>query len=165
MGIILTTSLFVLSGYQKKRTDDEIKDLAKELGMVEVEHQEDPLEQVLEEMIPTKLPTPIEPTGQPTVTPTPEPTPKPTVKPTQEPTKAPKPTEIPEGEEEIDIMIKGGMTSDSVSNLLYKAGLVDSAKKFNNYIIRVGKSKVIRVGKFTIQKGASFDEIIQIITE
>ena len=89
---------------------------------------------------------------------------QPLITPMPEPTEAPKPTDIPEEEKTITITIKEGMTSDIVSELLYETGLVDSAKKFNNYIIRVGKSKVIRTGDFTIHKGTSYDEIIKLIT-
>lgn len=184
IGIILTTFLFVISGYEKKLTKEEIIELAKEYGMVEAGEQKDPLEQVLGEIIPTKEPAPTleptpEPTAEPTVEPTAEPTPEPTAKPTVEPTAEPtpeptakptveptnSPTEKPKKETSVTFTITKGMTSDSVSDLLYKAGLVDSAKKFNDYIIRAGKSTVIRTGKYTVKKGATYDEIIDIITK
>lgn len=176
IGIILTTILFVISGYEKRLTKDEIIELAKEYGMVEAGEHKDPLEQVLGEINPTKEPTPtLEPTPEPTVEPTPEPTAEPTVEPTAEPTPEPtakpavepthSPTETPKKETLVTFTITKGMTSDSVSDLLYKAGLVDSAKKFNDYIIREGKSTVIRTGKYTVKKGATYDEIIDIITK
>jgi hypothetical protein len=67
--------------------------------------------------------------------------------------------------EEATITIKQGMTSDSVSKLLYKAGIVDDAKKFNNYIVKAGKSTKILIGEFTFSKNASYDDIIKKIAE
>lgn len=176
IGIILTTSLFVISGYEKKLSKEEIIELAKEYGMVEAENQVDPLEQVLGDIIPTTEPEPtIEPTPEPTVEPTveltteptPEPTvdstPEPTSEPTMEPTQAP--TETSEEAGSVTFTIEKGMSSDTVSKLLYEVGLIDDAKKFNDYVIRAGKSKVIRTGKYTIKKDVSYDEIIKLITK
>ena len=74
-------------------------------------------------------------------------------------------TDAQTGYSEVTITIKQGMTSDSVSKLLYKAGIVDDAKEFNNYIIKAGKSTKILIGEFTIRKGASYDDIIKMIAE
>jgi len=176
IGIILTTFLFIISGYDKKLTKEEIVELAKEYGMVDAKEQKDPLEQVLGEIIPTKAPEPTleptpQPTAKPTVEPTVEPTPEPTVEPTVEPTPEPtteatlSPTVTPEKVTSVTFTISKGMTSDSVSNLLFEIGLVDDADKFNDYIVRAGKSKVIWYGKYTIEKGSTYDEIIDIITK
>ncbi|NLK26792.1 MAG: hypothetical protein GX306_00390 [Clostridiales bacterium] len=209
IGIILTTLIFILSGYQKKPTDEEIIELAKGLGMTMVnegqENLEDPLGKVLEEIIqtpaPTQEPSEISPTPSQnadetedsTVTPSPDPTQTPTPslipeatedsmqeealsdpnqvpsaqEPTQEPDDFTDDTEDMEDVEadEVTFTIEKGMTSTSVSQLLYELGLVENATDFDQLIIREGKSRVIDIGTYTIRKGTSYEDIINIITK
>ncbi|HHU70983.1 MAG TPA: endolytic transglycosylase MltG [Clostridiales bacterium] len=184
IGILLTTIIFVLSGYNKGLTDEEIKEKAAELGMVWKDQRdnsdEGSLDKVLEDILADKDPTPeptIEPTPDPTPEPTSEPTPEPTIEPTPEPTPepAPEPTEEPAAElpvedsedvsKEVLITITKGMSSDDVSRVLYEAGLIDSAYAFNRYIISKGKSTVISYGSFNISIGATYDEIIDVIVK
>jgi hypothetical protein len=241
VGILLTTLLFTLCGYQKKLSDQEIINLAKGLGMETAENEEDPLDKVLGEMAKADeqdsseaVPDAAEeqaansdgesPEDQ-TAGQTPEPsvestegqttgtngestaagqtansnggspegqtagqTPEPSVKPTegqatgtdekattgqtsesaaessdQASTSTKNATQT--DHEEATITIKQGMTSDSVSKLLYKAGIVDDAKKFNDYIVKTGKSTKILIGEFTFSKNASYDDIIKKIAE
>ncbi|HBI73185.1 MAG TPA: hypothetical protein DDY59_08355, partial [Lachnospiraceae bacterium] len=54
IGILLTTLLFALSGYQKKLSDQEIIERAEKLGMVTAAKEEDPLDKVLGDMVPEK---------------------------------------------------------------------------------------------------------------
>ena len=63
------------------------------------------------------------------------------------------------------IKIYNGNVSSTVAGYLYKAGLVDSASDFDNYIQNVKKDRIIMCGTFEIPVGASYDEIINIITK
>ena len=250
IGILLTTLLFTLCGYQKKLSDQEIINLAKGLGMETAENEEDPLDKVLGEMAKADeqdssseaKPDATEgqtansdgefgegqttnsngefaegqttganseskaegqtansggeaPEGQAAGQ-----TPEQSVKSTEGQAIGTG-GELAEGQtaetdekattgqtsesaaessdtafkstqnttqtdhEEATITIKQGMTSDSVSKLLYKAGIVDDAKKFNNYIVKAGKSTKILIGEFTFSKNASYDDIIKKIAE
>ena len=174
IGILLTTIIFVLSGYNKVLTDEEIKERAAELGMVSEDHNgssdESSLDKVLENILTDKDST-FEPTAEPTPEPTLEPTAEPTAEPTPEltlePTDAPVESNVDVSDDgnEVTITISKGMSSNDVSRILYDAGLVDSADAFNRYIISKGKSTVISYGSFNISKAASYDEMIDEIVK
>jgi len=72
---------------------------------------------------------------------------------------------ISETDDEITFTIIEGMTSNQVAELLNEIGLIEDAKDFDNYVIRMGKSTVIRTGTFTLHKNASYDEILKAITK
>jgi hypothetical protein len=61
------------------------------------------------------------------------------------------------------ITIPKGMSSDSVAELLYKEGFVDSARSFNQYLIDKKMDRTVRSGVKTIPVGASYEEIANII--
>ncbi len=182
IGILLTTLIFALSDTEEKLTDKEIMVRARALGMVTVEESNQQLEQVLEDIKPTGLeeqpsgtpaaeptaePTkvPAEPTAAPTIAPTPEPTPEPTKVPDQTVEETPtNQTEDQENGAEINFTIKSGMSSGQVAALLVEIGLVDSEEEFNKYIVKVGKASVIRVGDYSLPKGASYWDIVTEIT-
>ncbi len=65
--------------------------------------------------------------------------------------------------EEVSITIRSGMTSETVSRLLYDNGLIEDTKDFNNYLINNGYSSKIRVGTFKIPQNTSYEEIVKII--
>lgn len=65
--------------------------------------------------------------------------------------------------EYITFTITRGMTSYEVAKLLYKVGMIDDVKGFDTYVINMGKSRVISVGKYTLSKGASYKEILDTI--
>lgn len=67
--------------------------------------------------------------------------------------------------EEISFTIERGMSSIAVANLLEKIGLVDDADSFNEYIVAQGKAAVIRTGSFSLPKGSSYQEIMDVITK
>lgn len=186
IGILLTTIIFVLSGYNKGLTDEEIKERAVDLGMVSEDQNdssdEGSLDKALGDILTEKNPTPepsLEPTSEPTPEPTqepsqkptseptPEPTPEPTLVPTPEPTEAPieSSVDVSDDGNDVTITISKGMASGDVSRILYEAGLIDSRDAFNKYIISKGKSTVISYGPFNISKGASYDEIIDEIVK
>lgn len=65
--------------------------------------------------------------------------------------------------EYITFTITRGMTSYEVAKLLYKVGMIDDVKGFDTYVINMGKSRVIRAGRYTLSKGASYKEILDTI--
>lgn len=194
IGIILVTLIFTISGTKEKLTDQEVIKRAEALGMVMEEDKTDldglidptdkaditpPITSVTP--LPTELPTP-EPTVQPTTKPTEQPTPGPTVQPTTKPTEQPtptptkepvkKPTQVPtkkpanevQNNKNISFAITRGMNSQTVADLLKEKGLIKDANDFNNYIVKVGKASIIKVGNFTLKKGTSYEEIVKAIT-
>ncbi len=120
------------------------------------------------ENTPTTDPTPTaEPTPTtepaPTAEPTPTNEPTPTAEPT--PTSAPSPTPVVEAEgETARLVIEKGMTSEQVSLLAEKLGIVSSWEDFNKYLINNGYADYIMIGSYTIEKGASYRTIVGIIT-
>lgn len=107
IGIILTTLIFVISGYQKKPTDEEIIRLAKGLGMTMADEteagSEDPLGKVLEDIKLTPAPTqdPAGITPIPTPSQNPEESNEPTVTPSPELTQSSSPGTFPEPTETL----------------------------------------------------------------
>lgn len=187
IGIILTTLILTLGN--RSISDEEVVKRATALGMAFNDEEDDKLNEMLgnEEVTVTPAPTKSlepsitpEPTAvlQPTVTPEPTPTPQPTVTPeptvapkptaTPEPTGKPKPTNKPDHEQvqdkKISFVIQRGMGSAEVADVLLKAGLIQDIDDFNRYIIKAGKASNINVGEFKINRDASYDEIIKLIT-
>ena len=64
----------------------------------------------------------------------------------------------------IQVSIPKGVGSDTVCAMLERAGLVESASAFNNYLIVQRKDRIIRTGNKSIPTGASFEQIAGIIT-
>lgn len=208
IGVAVTALVMglALSGNQKgTMTDEEIKERAGELGMVEegkvlaqpnltksdgaAASSEDaltptPEQKPTETPVPTKTPEPtptVEPTDTPTPTPEPTqtPTPEPTKTPTPEPTETPtpSPTQAPEEEKtevasnvpkkngkSVIISVSPGSGSETVSALLYHAGLVDSAEKYNEFLCGKGYDRKITTGDHTVPVGSSYEEIAEIMT-
>ena len=65
----------------------------------------------------------------------------------------------------LSISIPKGVGSDTVASMLERAGLVDSATAFNQYLIQHGKDRIIRSGNKTIPSGADYEQIARIITQ
>lgn len=182
IGIILTTLIFSIIKTDEKLSDKQIMQRARALGMVTEEEKDAGLEQLLNNNKPTGTENPSEvPSDEPSLAPTKAPvdepslgptkapevslTPTPTVEPTPEPTIAP--TEMPDQviqPNEISFMIKKGMASGEVANLLVEVGLIEDAKAFNQYIVYQGKESIIRIGSYTLPHDASYDDIINEIT-
>jgi hypothetical protein len=174
IGIILTTLILTIARPQEKMSDKEIMRRATELGMVLENEDNQNLDKVLDNIIPSEKPTP-QPSSAPMTEPTVEPSVEPTATPSATPTKEPTPTIQPSAEvkedqnnnddAEITFVVKGGMSSRQVSILLAEYGIVDNADDFNQYIVKRGKTDVIRVGTYTLQKGATYKDIIEKITK
>lgn len=180
IGIVLTTLILTIGNPKEKLSDEAIMIRAKALGMVMKTESNEDLDKALEDIkpsgildqqpstAPTGEPT-TKPTQQPTPEPTQEPTPQPTSEPTPEPTKEPTPTSAPKATETTDntkitFSIQRGMSSGQVAALLEEKGIIEDGNDFNQYIIRMGKASVIKVGTFTLPAGASYEDIINEIT-
>lgn len=190
IGIILTTLILTISGNQKKLSEAEIITKAMELGMIMKEDPKGNLDDVLEgepsrapEATPTAEPTPTpevtpsgEPSQEPEATPTTEPSQEAEVTPMVEPTQAPEPAPTTEPTQEpsttdepaqtqVTFTIEKGMSSGMVAEMLQSIGLINNAKEFNDYVIGKGKAGAIMIGKFTVNKDASFGDILNTITK
>mgnify|MGYP000473106466 CR=1 FL=1 len=73
-------------------------------------------------------------------------------------------TQTPETNTEPEVTINRGDDSGSVSRRLYEAGLVENAKAFDNYLCNNGYSRSINPGTYEIVPGSSEEEIAKIIT-
>lgn len=184
IGIILTTLILTIGGMKEKLSDKEIMKRAEALGMVMETEEDKGLDDVLSATLtpeptatvtvePSDLPT-TEPTVEPTIAPTTEPTVEPTAEPTVKPTAVPakEPTKAPTKETGatdqsnslISFTIERGMSSNEVADVLAKKGLIKDAVDFNQYIIKVGRASIIRVGNFSLKQGATYEEIVMKIT-
>ena len=159
-------------------TDDQIRERAAELGMVDSSEltlaalqngAKQPTENATED--------PVETQGQKETTEVAETTadlqetqttaetataPENTAEP--ETTIAPENTAEPDQELDTGITIQRGDDSGSVSRKLYEAGLVENAKAFDNYLCHNGYSRSINPGTYEIEPGTSEEEIAKIIT-
>ena len=76
------------------------------------------------------------------------------------------PAEVPpENATSVTVKIPGGMSSDSVAELLYKEGLVDNAVSFNKYLIQKGVDRRIRSGSKTFTTGSTYEQIADVIVK
>ena len=64
----------------------------------------------------------------------------------------------------VTLTVTNGMASDTVAALLENAGAIDSAIEFNKYLYQMGYERIIRVGTYEIEVGASYEEIARLIT-
>ncbi|MDL2248976.1 hypothetical protein LJB89_04720 [Tyzzerella sp. OttesenSCG-928-J15] len=77
--------------------------------------------------------------------------------------KKPEPSGAPEGHTRV--RIPSGGNSITISSLLFNSGVVDDATEFNSYVIEKKKSTKLIAGVYDIPDGASYDEIIELITK
>lgn len=183
-GIILSALILCIS-YRTSKSDENVVDQAKELGMVFPEGTQAP--QQLEEIISTDTPVPAQSssgagvTGHETVpegadkTDTPVPTTKPdppkkteTPQKTNKPKKTVKPvsTKKPESVKGagVNFKVRGGLLSSTVAREMKEAGILQNDKKFDEYLVNNGYATKIREGTYRIPVGASYAEIAKIIT-
>ncbi len=66
--------------------------------------------------------------------------------------------------EVISIKIKGGTSSMIICQKLQKAGIIDNAADFDDYLIKNGYSKKLRSGTYELKKGMDFQEIANAIS-
>lgn len=181
IGMIVTAMILGISFSNRQdqisqiMTDDQIRERAAELGMVDSSEltlaalqnsAKQPTEGTPEETTQTQEQNNIEAvpetTQEPEATAEPEPEPEKTAAP--ETTAEPEVTEAPQRTQTASITIQRGDDSGSVSRRLYEAGLVENAKAFDNYLCNNGYSRSINPGTYEIAPGTSEEEIAKIIT-
>lgn len=179
IGMIVTALILGISFSNRQdqtsqiMTDDQIRERAAELGMVDSSEltlaalqnsEKQPTEGTPEETTQTQEQNNIE--AEPETTQeseaTTEPEPEKTVGP--ETTAEPEVTEAPQRTQTASITIQRGDDSGSASRRLYEAGLVENAKAFDNYLCNNGYSRSINPGTYEIAPGTSEEEIAKIIT-
>ena len=185
IGMIVTALILGISFSNRQdqtsqiMTDDQIRERAAELGMVDSSEltlaalqnsEKQPTEGTPEETTQTQEQNNIE--AEPETTQDPEATAEPAPEKTAEPEKTaapettaePEVTEAPQRTQTASITIQRGDDSGSASRRLYEAGLVENAKAFDNYLCNNGYSGSIYPGTFEIAPGTSVEEIDKIIT-
>lgn len=73
-------------------------------------------------------------------------------------------TTIDGQEPSVVLDIYSGMSSNKVAARLQELGVIDDKNKFNDYIYQKHMEEKIKVGQFTINYGASYEEILDAIT-
>lgn len=199
IGMIVTALILGISFSNRQdqtsqiMTDDQIRERAAELGMVDSSEltlaalqnsAKQPTEGTPEETTQTQeqnnieaepettVPAETQATVEPETTQEPEATAEPEPKKTAEPEKTaapettaePEVTEAPQRTQTASITIQRGDDSGSASRRLYEAGLVENAKAFDNYLCNNGYSRSINPGTYEIAPGISEEEIAKIIT-
>ena len=199
IGMIVTALILGISFSNRQdqtsqiMTDDQIRERAAELGMVDSSEltlaalqnsEKQPTEGTPEETTQTQeqnnietepettVPAETQATVEPETTQEPEDTAEPEHEKTAEPEKTagpettaePEVTEAPQRTQTASITIQRGDDSGSASRRLYEAGLVENAKAFDNYLCNNGYSRSINPGTYEIAPGTSEEEIAKIIT-
>lgn len=193
IGMIVTALILGISFSNRQdqtsqiMTDDQIRERAAELGMVDSSEltlaalqnsAKQPTEGTPEETtqtqeqnnIETEPETTVPAETQATVEPETTQEPEATAEPEPEKTAAPETTaeqevtEAPQRTQTASITIQRGDDSGSASRRLYEAGLVENAKAFDNYLCNNGYSRSINPGTYEIAPGTSEEEIAKIIT-
>lgn len=193
IGMIVTALILGISFSNRQdqtsqiMTDDQIRERAAELGMVDSSEltlaalqnsAKQPTEGTPEETTQTQeqnnieaepettVPAETQATVEPETTQKPEATTEPELEKTAGPetTAEPEVTEAPQRTQTASITIQRGDDSGSASRRLYEAGLVENAKAFDNYLCNNGYSRSINPGTYEIAPGTSEEEIAKIIT-
>lgn len=181
IGMIVTALILGISFSNRQEqasqpmTDDQIKERAAELGMVDSseltlaalqnsakQQAESTQEETTETQEQKEITEETEPAAEPQETQTETAEPETTASP--EPVAEPETTAAPEQTQTAGITINRGADSGSVSRQLYEAGLVENAKAFDNYLCNNGYSRSINPGTYEIAPGTSEEEIAKIIT-
>ena len=191
IGMIVTALILGISFSNRKdqtsqiMTDDQIRERAAELGMVDSSEltlaalqnsEKQPTEGTPEETTQTQeqnnieaepettVPAETQATVEPETTQESEATTEPEKTAGPETTAEPEVTEAPQRTQTTSITIQRGDDSGSASRRLYEAGLVENAKAFDNYLCNNGYSRSINPGTYEIAPGTSEEEIAKIIT-
>ena len=155
IGMIVTALILGISFShrqgQETLTDDQIRERAEQLGMVDSSEltlaalQNSVQQQAQESTAETETGAVSETTAEPETT---------------------VPETIAESEvlQAVTITVKKGASSGSVSSQLQEAGLVEDAKAFDKYLCNNGYSRSINPGTYEIVPGTSEEDIAKIIT-
>ena len=63
----------------------------------------------------------------------------------------------------VPFTVRGGQSSEIVSDNLLKAGLIDSADDFNKYLSKLNLDNLIQAGTFYVKEGSTYDDIIALL--
>lgn len=166
IGIVVTA---LLMGYSQKdpaqMTDEEIRQRAAQLGMVEQQGVLSELADAAEKPQETEAP---QQTEKPQETEAPQQTEKPQETEAPQQTEKPQETEAPQQNAEADtvtLVIVRGDTSVSVSKALAEAGLVEDYQTYDRFLCSGGYDKSINPGTYEIPSDATDEEIARIITK
>ncbi|MCT4613008.1 MAG: endolytic transglycosylase MltG [Clostridia bacterium] len=58
------------------------------------------------------------------------------------------------------VTIPSGSSSEKVAKIIYNAGLVDNADKFNKYIQSQGKARKLRAGTFKVPTNSTYSKVL-----
>ena len=172
-GALIMLAAYLTSG-KGSLSDEEVMKRAQELGMVKkseyVLDSEVTSEETTTEAATTEAPVTTEKATEAATTEAPGTTEKATEAATTEAATTEKATTEAATTEQTDaktkatITVSGGMSSETISSLLENAGLVDSASKFNSFLVQNGYDKKLETGSFDISGGMTYEEIARILT-
>ena len=167
IGIVVAVIITSVSmGNRQPMTDEEIKERAAELGMIENSVLADIADKD-EEPVKDEEPTQDEQTSQDE-----EQLDEDVTTQEQEDETADEPqtgkedeqTTTETGKDTISITVVSGDTSWTVSKRMEEAGLIESAKDFDTHLCRYGYDKKISVGTYKIPVTATHEEMAKILT-
>lgn len=172
-GALIMLAAYLTSG-KGSLSDEEVMKRAQELGMVKkseyVLDSEVTSEETTTEAVTTEAPVATEKAKEEATTEAPGTTERATEEATTEAATTEKATTEAATTEQTDaktkatITVSGGMSSETISSLLENAGLVDSASKFNSFLVQNGYDKKLETGSFDISGGMTYEEIARILT-
>lgn len=166
-GALIMFAAYMTSGKNHMSDEDVIK-RAQELGMVkqseyvlesDVTSENTTTEEIKTEATTEKVTTEATTTTEVTTEKTTE-----TEATTEKTTTEAATTEQTDTKTKATITVSGGMSSETISSLLENAGLVDSASKFNSFLVQNGYDKKLETGSFDISGGMTYEEIAKILT-
>ena len=173
IGVLVTTIILTIAHHnQRKMSDADVIERAKELGMVMEEDTLFDEDASKEEQTTTQEPTKEQATTEQGTTEQPtteqltteEPTTKEPV--TEEPTTKEPETQKPSGDlKTVTFTVTDGMYSEAVTDILYKAGIITNKAEFNNFLEKNGYSRIIQNGKHTVNSSMTYEEIAKVITK
>lgn len=123
-----------------------------------------PTSSLSSELITTTAPTSAPP---PTNDPLPSstPTPTPTVTPPADLTDLPSDAKVDESDTvSAVVVIKSGMRSEEICEVIRKAGIIKDSMEFNAFLIQNGYAEKLRSGNFELNSKMTFDEIAELLT-
>ncbi|MBO4951938.1 MAG: hypothetical protein J6C99_03400 [Lachnospiraceae bacterium] len=172
-GALIMLAAYLTSG-KGSLSDEEVMKRAQELGMVKkseyVLDSEVTSEETTTEAVTTEASVATEKATEAATTEAPGTTERATEEATTEAATTEKATTEAATTEQMDaktkatITVSGGMSSETISSLLENAGLVDSASKFNSFLVQNGYDKKLETGSFDISGGMTYEEIARILT-
>lgn len=171
VGIVVTALIFSI-GYRMNRSDVNVVEQAKELGMVfpegtavptlPTDKPDDGASDNDKTDVPEEEGSEQKETDNPSTTEPPDKTVNPDK--TEEPDKTKNPSQTDTNTKGVRFTVREGLLSSSVARELKEAGIIKSDKELDRYLEKSGYAREIRSGTYFIPAGASYEEIARIIT-